>query len=132
MGRKSSTFLFIGCIEHREHSFSEYRKREKPMIQRFLRGNIRKNPCFHNKKHRPPASMGRGTAHVHATGISFHVAYIITLKRNKNKLYNKKVIWLLKWFIISVSFSSFASETGERRSRPFSYNGKRLRPGCGR
>ena len=63
------------------------------MIQRFLWENIRKNPLFpQQKKHRPPARMGRGTAHVHATEISSHVTYIITLNRKKNKLSNKKVI----------------------------------------
>lgn len=63
------------------------------MIQRFLWENIRKKKLvFTIKKHRPPASLGRGTAHVHATGISSHVTYIITLNRKKSKLSNKKVI----------------------------------------
>lgn len=97
------------------------------MIQRFSWENIRKKLAFTIKKHRPPASMGRGTAHVHATGISSHVTYIITLNCKKNKLSNKKLYSIQKILSFSVLFRRLQAKTTKEEAAPSPAMGK----GCG-
>lgn len=84
---KSATFLFWGCIGRREQVFSKYRKRKKPIIQRFYMVKYPKNPAFTAKNTPPPRQIWAKVRRVHATGISSHVACIImTLSRKKIKL----------------------------------------------
>ena len=87
-GHKSATFLFGGCIGRREQVFSKYRKRKKPIIQRFYMVKYPKNPAFTAKNTPPPPrQIWAKVRRVHATGISSHVACIImTLSRKKIKL----------------------------------------------
>lgn len=63
-GHKSATFLFGGCIGRREQVFSKYRKRKKPIIQRFYMVKYPKNPAFtaKNTPPPPPPDLGKGSA----------------------------------------------------------------------
>ena len=86
-GIKAPPFFFWGCIGRREQVFSKYRKRKKPIIQRFYMVKYPKNPAFTAKNTPPPRQIWAKVRRVHATGISSHVACIImTLSRKKIKL----------------------------------------------